>query len=190
MIKLIIVDSVMALYRVDYQGRGELATRQQALGQFLHKLHQLTQQFNVAAVLTNQVGHVARSGECSRPPAATWLLWTSGRCSCPSYRVPPPVAADDIRPGWRNDVRGRPQEAHRRTRSRPRRPDPRRATQRIGRDPDRQACGLAEPPAWRCHVRDFEWWHYRRFVTALRRRGPACKGCPAHQSSKVAIAGD
>ncbi len=31
--KLIIVDSIMALFRVDYSGRGELADRQQHLAQ-------------------------------------------------------------------------------------------------------------------------------------------------------------
>ena len=36
--KLLIVDSVMALFRVDYSGRGELAERQQKLGQMLSRL--------------------------------------------------------------------------------------------------------------------------------------------------------
>lgn len=52
---LIIVDSIMALYRVDYSGRGQLSERQQNLGQFLSKLMKLAEQFNVAVLLTNQV---------------------------------------------------------------------------------------------------------------------------------------
>jgi meiotic recombination protein DMC1 len=31
--KLLVIDSIMALFRVDYSGRGELADRQQSLGQ-------------------------------------------------------------------------------------------------------------------------------------------------------------
>lgn len=54
-IKLLIVDSVMALYRVDYSGRGELAARQQALGQFLKMLHKLAMTYNFAVVMTNQM---------------------------------------------------------------------------------------------------------------------------------------
>lgn len=36
--RLLIIDSIMALFRVDYVGRGELNERQQKLNQFLHKL--------------------------------------------------------------------------------------------------------------------------------------------------------
>ena len=43
-IKLVIIDSIMALYRVDYQGRGELQKRQSELGQFLHQLKQLCEE--------------------------------------------------------------------------------------------------------------------------------------------------
>jgi RecA/RadA recombinase len=45
----------MALYRTDYVGRGELAARQGALGQFLKRLNQLATEFNFAAVCTNQM---------------------------------------------------------------------------------------------------------------------------------------
>jgi meiotic recombination protein DMC1 len=34
--RLLIIDSVIALFRVDFCGRGELADRQQALSKFLH----------------------------------------------------------------------------------------------------------------------------------------------------------
>lgn len=36
--RLLIIDSIMALFRVDYTGRGELSERQQKLNQFLSKL--------------------------------------------------------------------------------------------------------------------------------------------------------
>lgn len=52
---LIIVDSATALYRSDFQGRGELSDRQVQLGQFLRQLTRLAEEFGVAVVLTNQV---------------------------------------------------------------------------------------------------------------------------------------
>ncbi|KNC81985.1 DNA repair protein RAD51 like 1 [Sphaeroforma arctica JP610] len=52
---LMIVDSATALYRTDYQGRGELAPRQAHLGQFLRFLLRLADEFGVAVVITNQV---------------------------------------------------------------------------------------------------------------------------------------
>jgi meiotic recombination protein DMC1 len=44
-----------ALFRVDFTGRGELAERQQVLGKFLSRLIKLAEEYNVAAVITNQV---------------------------------------------------------------------------------------------------------------------------------------
>lgn len=52
---LVIIDSIMALFRVDFSGRGELSERQQVLGKTLSKLIKLAEQFNVAVLLTNQV---------------------------------------------------------------------------------------------------------------------------------------
>ena len=52
---LIIVDSVTNLLRTDYVGRGELAERQQVLGQFLRQLQRLANEYGVAVVITNQV---------------------------------------------------------------------------------------------------------------------------------------
>lgn len=52
---LIIVDSATALFRTDFTGRGELAERQQRLGQFLRRLQRLADEFGVAVVITNQV---------------------------------------------------------------------------------------------------------------------------------------
>ncbi|GMG35908.1 unnamed protein product [Ambrosiozyma monospora] len=53
--KLIIVDSIIALFRVDYSGRGELGERQQKLNQHLSRLGRLSEDFNLAVLLTNQV---------------------------------------------------------------------------------------------------------------------------------------
>lgn len=41
--KLLIVDSIMALFRVDFSGRGELADRQQQLAQMLSKLQKISE---------------------------------------------------------------------------------------------------------------------------------------------------
>ncbi|KAF8735213.1 hypothetical protein AX14_002478 [Amanita brunnescens Koide BX004] len=53
--RLLIVDSIMALFRVDYSGRGELSERQQKAGQMLSKLTKLSEEYNIAILLTNQV---------------------------------------------------------------------------------------------------------------------------------------
>ena len=53
--KLLVIDSIMAHFRVDFTGRGELSERQQKLGQFLSMLNKLADEFNVAVVYTNQV---------------------------------------------------------------------------------------------------------------------------------------
>ncbi|KAI8975224.1 DNA repair protein RAD51 [Mycotypha africana] len=52
---LIVVDSAISLYRRDYVGRGELAARQMHLGQFLHQLQHLADEFGAAVVITNQM---------------------------------------------------------------------------------------------------------------------------------------
>jgi DNA repair protein RAD51 len=52
---LVVVDSATALYRTDYQGRGELASRQQHLALFLRALQRMADEFGVAVVVTNQV---------------------------------------------------------------------------------------------------------------------------------------
>lgn len=39
--KLLIIDSIMALFRVDFSGRGELADRQQKLAQVLSRLQKV-----------------------------------------------------------------------------------------------------------------------------------------------------
>ncbi|KAK2980656.1 hypothetical protein RJ640_011464 [Escallonia rubra] len=53
--RLLVVDSVIALFRVDFTGRGELAERQQKLAQMLSRLIKIAEEFNVAVYMTNQV---------------------------------------------------------------------------------------------------------------------------------------
>lgn len=52
---LLIVDSITALFRVDFSGRGELAERQQKLAKMMSQLIKLAEEFNVAVYITNQV---------------------------------------------------------------------------------------------------------------------------------------
>ena len=54
-IKLIVVDSMMALFRAEYVGRGTLADRQQKINVILHNLQRLADRFNLAIYITNQV---------------------------------------------------------------------------------------------------------------------------------------
>ncbi|KAI9771187.1 MAG: Meiotic recombination protein dmc1 [Geoglossum simile] len=53
--RLLIIDSIMNCFRVDFCGRGELADRQQKLNQFLSKLAHMAEEFNVCVLMTNQV---------------------------------------------------------------------------------------------------------------------------------------
>jgi len=53
---LIIVDSVTALYRTEFNGRGELSARQIHLGRFLRSLQRLADEFGCAVIVSNQVG--------------------------------------------------------------------------------------------------------------------------------------
>ena len=53
--KLVIIDSIISLHRAEFAGRGTLADRQQRLNSMLHRLVRLSEIFNVAIVMTNQV---------------------------------------------------------------------------------------------------------------------------------------
>lgn len=54
-IKLIIIDSLVALHRAEYLGRGQLADRQQRLTSIVRKLIRVVDIYNIAVVVTNQV---------------------------------------------------------------------------------------------------------------------------------------
>ncbi|TVU43148.1 hypothetical protein EJB05_09590, partial [Eragrostis curvula] len=49
-----IVDSMIALCRVDFSGRGELAEHQQKLAQMIFRLTKIAEEFNVAVYISNQ----------------------------------------------------------------------------------------------------------------------------------------
>ena len=110
--RALIIDSATALFRVDYQGRGELSTRQQALNQFLSRLTQLATVYNLAVFITNQ----ARSR--IPPPAKQPLRKTPPRAKTPKLQ------SRTTRAGHRGPRRGchvrRYQEADRRPRPRAR----------------------------------------------------------------------
>lgn len=52
---IMIIDSATALFRTDYQGRGQLSERQMGLAKFLRQLTRIADEFSVAVVVTNQV---------------------------------------------------------------------------------------------------------------------------------------
>ena len=54
-VKLIIVDSLMSLFRSEFMGRGALNERQQKLNQHIHKLQRLADSNSLAVYITNQV---------------------------------------------------------------------------------------------------------------------------------------
>jgi len=58
--RIVIVDSIIALFRSDFTGRGELAERQQKLNQMLAKLMRIAEEFNIAVFITNQVSHLKK----------------------------------------------------------------------------------------------------------------------------------
>jgi DNA repair protein RadA len=53
--KLVIVDSIISLHRAEFSGRGTLADRQQRLNSIMHKLLRISEIYNIAIVVTNQV---------------------------------------------------------------------------------------------------------------------------------------
>jgi meiotic recombination protein DMC1 len=53
--RVLVIDSITALFRADFSGRGELAERQQKLQKHLSMLTKLADEFNVAVFITNQV---------------------------------------------------------------------------------------------------------------------------------------
>src|ERR671916_331374 len=53
--KLVVIDSIISLHRAEFAGRGTLADRQQRLNNMLHKVIRLSEIFNIAVVITNQV---------------------------------------------------------------------------------------------------------------------------------------
>lgn len=54
-IKLVVIDSLTSHFRAEFPGRENLAMRQQLLNKHLHQLMRLSEIFDVAVVITNQV---------------------------------------------------------------------------------------------------------------------------------------
>ena len=54
-IRIVLVDSLTFHFRAEYQGRGELAERQQKLNKHLHDLRRVADLHNAAIVLTNAI---------------------------------------------------------------------------------------------------------------------------------------
>ena len=54
-VRLVCVDSLTAHFRAEYVGRGKLAERQQKLNRHLHDLSRITDLYNAAVLVTNQV---------------------------------------------------------------------------------------------------------------------------------------
>lgn len=53
--RLLVIDSVIALFRTDFIGRGELGERQQKLNIFLSRLQRMAEEYNIAVLITNQM---------------------------------------------------------------------------------------------------------------------------------------
>lgn len=53
--RLLVVDSIISLFRTDFSGRGELGERQQKLNQFLARLMRIAEEYNIAVLITNQM---------------------------------------------------------------------------------------------------------------------------------------
>lgn len=52
---LLIIDSFMSLFRVEFVGREELASRQQAIASLMNKLMKIATEFNIAILITKYV---------------------------------------------------------------------------------------------------------------------------------------
>lgn len=53
--KLLIVDSIISLFRVEFVGDRNLLERQQKLGRVLSRLQKLSEEYNIAVLITNQI---------------------------------------------------------------------------------------------------------------------------------------
>jgi len=60
--RLLVIDSVMALYRTDFVGRGELSERQQVLGTFLRRATQMAEEFNLVVLMVSVCLFITSNG--------------------------------------------------------------------------------------------------------------------------------
>ena len=54
-VRLVIIDSIMGVFRFEYAGRGELSERQQKLGQIVYSIKKMAAEYNIAVLMTNQM---------------------------------------------------------------------------------------------------------------------------------------
>ena len=82
-VKLLIVDSAVAHYRAEFIGRGVLSERQQKLNKFMHMLVRISETYEVAILVTNQIQSSPDSifGDAFRPTGGNVVAHTS------TYRV-------------------------------------------------------------------------------------------------------
>ncbi|KAF8480144.1 Rad51-domain-containing protein [Russula ochroleuca] len=79
--RLLIVDSIMALFRVDFSGRGELSERQQklqTLAQMLSKLSKISEEFNAIPRLLRCTRSLITPTPCVADPGATMTFVAGG----------------------------------------------------------------------------------------------------------------
>jgi DNA repair protein RadA len=78
-VKLVVVDSMIGHFRGEYVGRENLSERQQKLNSQLHKLMRLTEAYNLAVVITNQVqaNPTAFFGDPNRPAGGNVMAHAS-----------------------------------------------------------------------------------------------------------------
>ncbi|KAI9855596.1 MAG: Meiotic recombination protein dmc1 [Trichoglossum hirsutum] len=72
--RLLIIDSIMNCFRVDFCGRGELADRQQKLNQFLSKLAHMAEEFNTNQVQSDPGASALFAGADGRKPVGGHIL--------------------------------------------------------------------------------------------------------------------
>jgi len=77
--KLILIDSIISLHRAEFVGRGTLAERQQKLNALVHRLLRLSEIYNIAIVVTNQVQSAPDTffGDPTKPAGGHVIAHTS-----------------------------------------------------------------------------------------------------------------
>lgn len=71
----------MALFRVDFTGLGEMVDRQQKLGQMMSRLQKISEEYNVAVFVTNQITsdltHLSQALDATKPVGGNVLAHAS-----------------------------------------------------------------------------------------------------------------
>ncbi|MGA7367757.1 MAG: DNA repair and recombination protein RadA [Nitrososphaeraceae archaeon] len=82
-VKLVIVDSAVAHYRAEFLGRATLSERQQKLNKFMHILLRISETYDVAIIITNQIQSSPDSifGDTFKPTGGNVVAHTS------TYRI-------------------------------------------------------------------------------------------------------